>query len=154
MTLFHRQTESDMRLMRDQLIEAGVEALSDLDCETSRRDAYLEGLTICRSLNSLEDLEIVLSMRRGECRRRRRFRRRDDYKLYFWTTEAIVWVVTCLGETTAAPHHGRMMPDQGTSIRRIVVSGTRSAAFKAAALLLAAMIAGIAGAALTSAFFG
>jgi len=153
-TLFHRQTESDMRLMRDQLIEAGVEALSDLDCETSRRDAYLEGLTICRSLDSLEDLEIVLSMRRGECRRRRRFRHRDDYKRYFWTTEAIAWVVTCLGEATASFHDGRMILHPGASIRRMIVSGIRSAAFKAAALLLAAMIAGIAGAALTSAFFG
>jgi hypothetical protein len=126
--------------MRDQFIELCVAAISDLNYEEPRRDAYLQGLAICRGLDTLDDLEIVLAMRRGECKRLRSRRDRDDYLRYLWTTEAIGWVAGYLGPLQI-------------SVPRPDVAGM-PAGFKAVAWLLVATITGIGGAALASALFG
>jgi hypothetical protein len=60
-----RRTDGDAQQMRDRFIEVSAEALAALDYEAARRDAYLEGFAICRALETLEDLEIVLAMRWG-----------------------------------------------------------------------------------------
>jgi hypothetical protein len=84
------------KLLRDRFIEASEEALSGLDCEAPQRKAYLEGLAICRALESLEDIEIVLAMRSGECKRLNSCASEEDRLRYCWTTEAIGWVAAYL----------------------------------------------------------
>jgi hypothetical protein len=145
-----RRTNDDTRSMRDRFIEVSAEALTALDYEAARRDAYLEGFAICRALDTLEDLEIVLAIRWGECKRARS-RAGDGYLRYFWTTEAIGWVAAYLGRL------GPMAPGDASTLPRPskwFVLGAAPEAFKAAALLLAAAMAGIGGGALASILFG
>jgi hypothetical protein len=137
--------------MRDRFIEVSAEALTALDYEAPRRDAYLEGFAICRALDTLEDLEIVLAIRWGECKRARS-RAGDRDLRYFWTTEAIGWVAAYLGrlEPTELDDASARPPFLG----RFVLAGAAREAFKAAALLLAAAIAGLGGGALASILLG
>jgi hypothetical protein len=144
--LSHRIT-NDTRPMRDRFIELSVAAISDLNYEAPRRDAYLQGLAICRGLDTLDDLEIVLAMRRGECKRLRRRTGRDDHLRYLWTTEAIGWVTTYLGQLQTS------MRDNGSSMSRADVAGMLPS-FKAVKWLLAATIVGIGGVALATALLG
>jgi hypothetical protein len=144
--LSHR-VSNDTRRMRDRFIEVCVAAISDLNHEAPRRDAYLQGLAICRGLDTLEDLDIVLEMRRGGCKGLRRRTGRDDYPRYLWTTEAIGWVTGYLSQLQIS------VRDNRGSMPRPDVAGT-PAGFKAVAWLLVATITGIGGAALASALFG
>jgi hypothetical protein len=146
-----RRTNDDTRSMRDRFIEVSAEALAALDYEAPRRDAYLEGFAICRALDTLEDLEIVLAIRWGECKRARN-RAGDGYLRYFWTTEAIGWVAAYLGRLGPTALGDASTPPR--SSKWFVLAGAAPEAFKAAALLLAAAIAGIGGGALASILFG
>lgn len=136
--------------MRDRFIEVSAEALAALDYEPPRRDAYLEGFAICHALDTLEDLEVVLAMRWGECKRARS-RAGDVYLRYFWTTEAIGWVAAYLGRVgPTASGDARTLP---RSSGRFVLAGSALETFKAAALYLAVVIAGVGGGALASLLF-
>jgi hypothetical protein len=139
-----------VKLLRDRFIAASEEALSGLDCEAPQREAYLEGLAICRALESLEDIEIVLAMRSGECKRLNSGAREEDRLRYCWTTEAIGWVAAYLD-------HGVVFSDRIVSRLRGRVWSRRFGAAprwrlaKLASIGLA-LAAGMAAAMLASAF--
>ena len=154
MALSDRKVKDDARSMRDLFIDFTAGAISELNHQLPRREAYLEGFAICRALDTLEDLETVLAMRWGQCRRCSGRGGNVDLQ-YLWTTEAISWVATYLGwmRSTAledACISGWPVPE----MRRYAFATRGWKAFKAAAVCVAAIAAGMGGGTLAAVLFG